>query len=476
MSFELASAFVQFGVQGVGTVDSAVARIKSVLSGVNKSAGNIDLSKGVRAGVNKMLSDFKGHAGNMGTLIGETVGSIKAGKGVTSSITAALSLAGPEIAGLLASPITGGIVSGVTAALATIPGAIERETKLTKLSIQAGNSRRAEDLHSGLKKTFAGSGISPEEFETHVAAMAQKGDKPEKIISQMRTLGNISTATGASMGAMAEALERAEASGRITGRTLQAMRPVAEELARTYGVSTQQIFEMGEQGAVRVKDLQAAMDRLGGSTGIWGNALQRMQHTTGGAWEKLWSEIKGLFTDVGTVFLDAFNMRGVLQNLGSVVALVRSWVNLMLEIAPIGKAIGAAFELVMGPMRKIVDFVTELVNKIRDAVVELKRLVNAAKYYSTVGLFGSLDDKREGPGEPAKGGSTRGQFEFTNLSSFAEKMQGEAGSTYTLPQQQLEAAKEANGFLETTAQAVTNWAGCIAGTAIRVLTPIGNTW
>lgn len=470
MSFQLAEAFVQFGVQGVGSVDSAVARVKSQLSGMAKGSASFDLSKGLKTGVTESFKSLKGNVGNLGTLFGEAMSSIKGGSGITSTLTSAFSLAGPEIAAVLSNPITGvvagAVLAGVGLAVASIPIAIEREFKMTRLGIQTGNQDRAEQLHGGLKKAFTGTGIDESEFTAPVAAMAQKGATPEKITAQMKILGNISIATGESMGGMAEALERAQASGKITGRTLQAMRPVAEELARTYGVSTEQIFAMGEGGAIRVRDLQAAMERLGGATGIWGNALTKMQNTTSGAWSQLSATTKGFLGDIGTYLMKAFNIQGVLQTWNAFMEYWRALRNLIEEILPVADIFQFMFEAMLKPLRLIVQSVTEMINKLREAIHLMKRFANPF----------SQGDKRVGPEEPIKGGTTRGQFEFSGLTAFAEKMQGEAGAQYTLPQQQLDAQKEGNKSLAEQAIAIASLAACSTGTALRIIGSTTGKW
>jgi tape measure domain-containing protein len=447
--FAFAEAFVQFGV-APGSLEGVLGRAKEMLKKLSKESTSFDFSKGLGAGVKKMAGEAKNHLGNLGTLTGEMFSSIKGGGGVVKSITAAFSLAGPEIAGLLMNPITGGIVAGVGMALATLPGAIERETKLTKLGIQTGSPDRGKALASGMRSTFTGTGLNAP--EAAASEMAAKGMSPAEITAQMKVLGNISVATGESMEGMAEALAKTEASGKVTGRTLQAMRPVAEELAREYGVSTERIFAMAEDGTIKVNQLKDAMQALGGETGRWGNALATMQDTTAGRWSQLTTEIAGLFADVGTTIMDAFDLKDLFADFTMIIEFVRKIWNLVFDVIPIGKAIGLVFWSVW----KVFEGIFWVVNKIVDAITEM---VKWAEYLLTLGFYDPWKkDKAKTSGDKSLqtkkdmvGGNQ--SFGHAGIADLATTMQDNAGRLQVnLAQQQLAEQKTANKHLAVIAK------------------------
>ena len=274
-----------------------------MLGNLAKTPTSFDFSKGITSGLKGAAADAKTHMGNLATLMGETFSSIKGGGGIVNSLTSAMSLAGPEIAGLIANPITMGVVAGVGAALATIPGAMEREWKLATLTAATGSEKQSRKILSGLKTTFVGTSISEGEYGHAVQEMASQGIAAEQIVGRMQVMGNIAVATGTSLSGMAEAIAKVEVSGRVTARTLQNMRPVAEQLARTYGVSTERIFEMAEHGTIGVKALNKAMERLGGKGGVYGTAMELQKTTTEGQWSIAMGQLKSAFADIGEMLL-----------------------------------------------------------------------------------------------------------------------------------------------------------------------------
>jgi hypothetical protein len=436
MSFGVAEAFIQFGITP-GSLEAVENKAKSTLAKLSKEKANIGLdAKNVGAGLSEAFSGVKE---KLGGIVGSAMKGADLG-GFFGELTSGITSLAPMFGEILAIPFLGEIAAGVAAMIATIPAGISRETHLTRLGIQTGSPGRAKALASGLHETFTGSGV--EAPERVAAEMASKGKSPEEIVAQMKKLGNISLGTGDNLEGMADAMARVEITGRVTSRTLWSMKGVTEQLARDYGVGTERIKEMADQGLVRIPQLQRAIDKLGGAGGHYGQAMKTMQNTTAGQWEALTSQFSRLAGDIGTSLMGG--LKEFFAGIASAVGFVRELLGAIGDLVPLA---GVWSDIVIGiweAFKGIFDMLTAIVHKIREAIKRAEELA----YWLSFGIIGKKPGTKEEAADksmevPKDTSGVGHRFEFHGIADLATSMQERAGELASnVPKQQLDVLKQ----------------------------------
>ncbi len=178
------------------------------------------------------------------------------------------------------------------------------------------SAETTDALLGTLKRQFVGSGISGEQYKAAAKEMLALGVSAEEIPSKLKALGNISAATGEPLEAMASAMRRVEITGRVTSRTIMMMGPsIQNMLSRMYPALGENLAAAADTGQLGIEQLRAAIDNLGGDTGMYANALEANQQSMSGQWEILKSNVATAATEIGDWIIRAFDLKEVTGNL-----------------------------------------------------------------------------------------------------------------------------------------------------------------
>jgi tape measure domain-containing protein len=356
-----------------------------------------------------------------------------------------------------------GIGTVIAAAIGAVVAAAPAEKMRAEFTQLTGSASKANDIISGLKSTFRGTDIGTEQWSKAARDMAASGLATEEIIKRLKQLGNLSLATGDSLEGMAKAYERAEITGEVSMRTLMAMPPVAEQLAKDFGVTEAALADMASKGQVGLSDLNKALENVAGSNTAIGGMIDAQKNTMIGQWDSLVGNISGIFVELGTQIATAFDVKDILGVLAGVFGLVKDIVSFFGELVPLAEIFGFAMKVVLVPIRWIIDGIRAIINGLKDAVKYAK------SFLDPLGLFGwkntgTAEQKSSGIGEAAGViGEKKSPFEFMGLTQLAEKMQQEAGKN-ELAQRQTTAAEKTADNTGTIADGIKGGLGGILGT------------
>jgi hypothetical protein len=278
MSFAIAEGFVEISSKGFGPVSTAIDGVTSKLK----------------------------------TMAATPMHSLEGGlSSVTSHITSMLSpmaLVTEALAGL-------GAGVGVAGMLSMAAGLEKTKIGFDQLTRSAETT---DALLGTLKRQFVGSGISGEQYKAAAKEMLALGVSAEEIPSKLKALGNISAATGEPLEAMASAMRRVEITGRVTSRTIMMMGPsIQNMLSRMYPALGENLAMAAENGQIGIEHLQAAIQNLGGETGMYANALAANQASMSGQWDILQNNVAMAATKIGDWIIRAFDLKEVTGNLST---------------------------------------------------------------------------------------------------------------------------------------------------------------
>lgn len=464
----LARAYIEFGARGMDKVHGAIKDVKQKLKEL-PSAGATEIGsalKGVMSG-----------SGGVG--------------GMVQSITSAFSAASPAIAALMTNPFTVAIGAAIVAATPMVLAAAERERKMVNMTNATGSAGKSRAIMGGLASTFSGTDIGEEQYARVSRDMAAAGIPAEKLVGHMRTIGNIAATTGDSFEGMAEAYERVEITGKVSARTIMAMKPVAEELAKMYHTNTEEITRWAESGRIGAVHVTAAMERLGGETGKWGKAMENQKGTVSGLWQQITATMKGMVGDWGAPLLEVIRpilawakdflgatremgkfltnlilpaykmigyaisaitapfravyeiMKGVLGPINDVLStysdLIGEILDLFRELLPSGTSFKDIITFLLTPLRMACGFIKSILEYMIGIVRATKEWINTLGKIGTLGIWNGPFGK--GNETPPLGAGTGGkEFSFHGLAQYAEAMQQKVGDD--VAQQQLDATKD----------------------------------
>ena len=201
-----------------------------------------------------------------------------------SSVEGAIGSVTEKFKGLL-SPM--GLVSKALAALgagAGIGGMLSMAMGLSRVRTGFDQLTRSagmtDELLGQLKRQFSGTSISVESYRAAARELLQLGTAAKDIPGRLQTLGNIAAATGEPLDAMAGALRRMEITGKVTSRTIFMLGPsIQDALQKAYPALGENLAEAADKGQIGIKQIQAAIDSLGGTGGQFAGAMAAQQDT-----------------------------------------------------------------------------------------------------------------------------------------------------------------------------------------------------
>lgn len=135
------------------------------------------------------------------------------------------------------------------------------------------------------------------------------GSQAGNVQSELRRIGDISSAIGAPIGEIAEIYGKARVQGRLfaedinqlTGRGI----PVIQELAKQFGITDQEVKKLVESGKVNFGNLEKAFVSLTSGAGQFAGGMARQSKTLAGTFSTLKDTIIAAFRPFGEALLPA---------------------------------------------------------------------------------------------------------------------------------------------------------------------------
>lgn len=245
----------------------------------------------------------------------------------------------------------GGRALGTVAAIAGLTGSIdvlfksvklasEREDTTNSFNALIGNAEEATKALAGIKQFALETPFKSSELLDASKMLLAFGTEAKDLVSTMKTLGEVSTATGRPLQDLAMVYGTLRQQGRAFTIDIRqfALRgiPIYRELAKVFGlvgkeaktVSSEvvsQLDKMIESGQVDFPKVEQAFKNLTGPGGQFFGQLETKAKGLSGLFSNMMEEIEGSMTEIGQLIIDSLNLKQVIKEVGIVSQAFKEW-------------------------------------------------------------------------------------------------------------------------------------------------------
>lgn len=188
-------------------------------------------------------------------------------------------------------------------AISAVKAAMDLENLSVSFEIMLGSAREADRV---IKSLLSFTARTPFQLEGVAAAGRQllaAGVATEKLEKELKVLGDLASVTNVPLTDMAQIYSKAMNKGKLQAEELNQLAergiPIIQTLAELYGVTKQEIFDMGSKGLIAFEDMQAAFERMTSSGGIAFNAMQKQSQTLSGIISTMKDEQQQVMAKIG---------------------------------------------------------------------------------------------------------------------------------------------------------------------------------
>lgn len=178
----------------------------------------------------------------------------------------------------------------------------------------------------------------------------------DDIIDRMGLLGDISASANVPIGDLAQIFGKAKAKGKLmTEEILQLSErgvPIVDELAKSFNVSKNEIFEMASKSKISFDVMKSALQNMTTEGGIFFKGMEKQSLTLGGVFSTLQDNMGLTSGVIGDIIVDVFNLKENTVKLTNVFAKMREKIKVFSELHPRLTKLIAGFVLflaVVGP-------------------------------------------------------------------------------------------------------------------------------
>lgn len=344
----LFDALIGFKPTGVQELDETMKYVQNKLGELGKSFGGLNMH-----GIGGAFGEAKEHLSQM-LEMGKSFG-----LNVTEGLSSAFTSIAPQLASILSVPIVGEIAAGVAAVIALAAAGAGKEREHSRMDTLTGGEKQTTELFEGIQQNFGGTDVNVGQMQGMTKEMLAAGMSVEAINNRLKALGNVSLATGASVGGMQKALERMEATGKVNDRTLRSFGlGFEQEMAKARGISLATLREQAHGGQLHAKDVAAEVSRQGGEGGKGDTIRNAELNDVFGQLARMGHNLIEPFEKLGYFVIKTLNLGGALGVVNSIINVFGSAIGgVIAALTPIGELIGS----VLSPIWTILSGVFEVV-------------------------------------------------------------------------------------------------------------------
>jgi tape measure domain-containing protein len=260
-------------------------------------------------------------------------------------------------------------------------------------STMLGSASKAKVLLNDIKNFAATTPFELPEVVSGAKQLLAYGIAAKDIIPTMTTLGNISAGLGVPLSRLNLVYGQVRTSNRLLGNDLRQFQeagvPIIEALSKTMGVSENAVKGMASAGKIGFKEVQKALESLGGAGGKFGGLMIAQSKTIGGVFSNISDNITQVMLELGNAMLPVVKFIAI--NLLDALNKIRVWfqdnqasiqnffLNLYTAFSILSKvAIDLGQDIWNWVIRPLIDF-------IRNPIVATILAIVAA-YYAWVGV------------------------------------------------------------------------------------------
>jgi tape measure domain-containing protein len=196
------------------------------------------------------------------------------------------------------------------------------ETTQVSFGVILGSMKEAKSLMSDLTEFSTRTPFTPSELFKATRSLLAFGVAGSDVMKRIKTLGDVSAGTGKDIAELAQIYGKVFVKGKIQAEELNQLSeagvPIIKELERAYGRTAAEIFKMGSQGKLSFEDLDAAMQAMTTTGGVFFNMMDRQSDTMSG---KL-STLKGNVDELGRSLASLEISKGMVERLDALVKLL----------------------------------------------------------------------------------------------------------------------------------------------------------
>lgn len=129
------------------------------------------------------------------------------------------------------------------------------------------------------------------------------------LTTMLNRMGNLAQGNSQKMISFANAFSKASAKGKADMEVLNVYLdqgiPILDELAESFGTTTDQIMEMASKGEISFKDFELALERLTAAGGAYAGGMELASRSYASMWAGLHEALNSLAASIGSLFLPA---------------------------------------------------------------------------------------------------------------------------------------------------------------------------
>lgn len=258
---------------------------------------------------------------NFAGSIGQATSGASAMAGAVASLGPALGVAGIAGAAALAAA---GLAKFAKTGLSV---AANMEQVRISFEVLTGSAKTAGELIGDLRALSAETPLEFSEVNTAAKTLLAMGEDTRSVISSIKMLGDVSSATGQPLNELAQVFGQVMQAGRLTGNELRQFNergvPILTTLAAKLGVSKQAIRDLVEAGQISSAQVVEAFESMTGAGGKFANMMARQADTLIGQWNKFKENLSILAGEVMKPIADM--LKSILMSMNELLDVSLRW-------------------------------------------------------------------------------------------------------------------------------------------------------
>ena len=252
----------------------------------------------------------------------KTIGKAKTGvDGVSKSVGGLGSIA-KKVGGIMATAFAGLAIFNTIKSVATL--GVEMEQTRVAFSTFLGDADKANKVIAELNEFANVTPFDNKQVIQSGRVLLAFGTASDKLIPTLKTIGDVSAATGKDFNELTTIYGKAKIAGKLMAEDInqlvEAGVPIIGEFAKQFGVTEDQVKKLGSESKISFSNLEQAFQDMTGPGGKFFDLMAKQSKTVGG----LFSTLLGTLQTIGIAIGEA-----MLPALGKMVSGIQSFVGFM---------------------------------------------------------------------------------------------------------------------------------------------------
>ncbi len=214
--------------------------------------------------------------------------------------------------------------------------AADMEMTASAFETMLKSADKTKALLADLTKFAAATPFEFPELADTAKLMIAFGSSSESVVSELRMIGDVSSAIGQPIKDIALIYGKARTSGRLFASDINELGgrgvPIIRELAKQFNVSESEVRGLVEQGKVGFPELQRVFRDLTTGAGQFAGGMEKASKTTKGQWSSMKDAIVAAVRPIGDALLPT--VKQYIATITTLASRVQTWVESNKELIP----------------------------------------------------------------------------------------------------------------------------------------------